>query len=1148
MLFPRPSLRRGASPDGSPLVRAISDLIRFLVLSAFRLAAVAVLLAGLVYLRLMHGPIHLAYVGDMLTGMFNEQSVRVEVQLGDLVLTLGDPGEPSGLQFVDVRVTNADGALLFAVPKLTASFDAADLAAGRPWPTRIAVIRPEARIMRAADGRFRFGLGAQPARTPEPDGGGAAGPDDALQFAAVQRVIDGFVGDIDPAPEVSRLTRIEIIDADLTYVNEAAGRAWRTSRADLLVFRAANGARARLDIGLADGDEAGAGLIVTAERRRGTGATRLSGQFERLRPEHLAEQLEQMEWLRLFDAPLSGNLAGTIHGDGRIEGLAGTLIVGAGRVLALGDEGQPIERARLGFEYEPGLRRMRVTEFDLASRALDTRLSGFVDLTEDVEGGLTGLAGQFEIARMHVELPDAFPDPLEFDGGQIVARMDFAPMQIEVGQAHLRRGDLVLDVEGVARLEDGAWRTDLRAGGRGLTVGDLLRHWPLVAATGARKWVAKNISRASIDAVVAQMRFAGGEPRLALDFTYSGLDSTYLKDMSPIRNASGRGALTLDSFNLIMDRGEVEPVAGAPVRLDGSEVRMPALKARPAPAEVTLRASGRTGSILALINEEPLHLTAKLGLDPGQIEGNSEVTAELRFPLVDNLDLNDIAIDTVAVLNDLRMPFRLPNGQVLDVAGRSIDLEATTLAMHFAGDVTVDGQPMAIDWTEAYGSGKNHRKMVFEGAAAPALLARFGIGNRNFRDGSAPMVLRLSQIGTPDYAFELSADVGPAKLVIPQLGWTKPPGQRGRLDATGIYGDGARIDSFRLDTDELRATGAAELGEGGYIRTARIDRAQYIGLADVAARVRRGDDDAFLVVLTGNRVDLALLDQLPGDGDEGSGGSGGGGVPIEMDFSLDEMVVTPRVTARPAAGIYRRSAANQRTAHLEGQVDGRVPFVADFSKTGGEPGTLEVTSAQAGELLAAARLFSGARGGVLKLKAVLAPDDVTDMTGIARISDVTVHGSGTFTSILDEGGVKDAATAAQEGGGLFFDTVRLPFEYGDGTLVLGETTAKGTLLAVKVEGTVDEKKDEVDLIGVISPAYALTGLLDSIPLIGDILSGGKGEGIVAMTFSVSGPMDEPKFSVNPLSLLAPGFLRNIFSGRNRRPDERFLEQLHREVD
>ena len=42
-----------------------------------------------------------------------------------------------------------------------------------------------------------------------------------------------------------------------------------------------------------------------------------------------------------------------------------------------------------------------------------------------------------------------------------------------------------------------------------------------------------------------------------------------------------------------------------------------------------------------------------------------------------------------------------------------------------------------------------------------------------------------------------------------------------------------------------------------------------------------------------------------------------------------------------------------------------------------------------------------------------------------------------------------------------------------------------------------------------------------------------GEGLVGVTFAVRGPLDQPQFLVNPLSILAPGFLREIFEFRSR---------------
>ena len=58
----------------------------------------------------------------------------------------------------------------------------------------------------------------------------------------------------------------------------------------------------------------------------------------------------------------------------------------------------------------------------------------------------------------------------------------------------------------------------------------------------------------------------------------------------------------------------------------------------------------------------------------------------------------------------------------------------------------------------------------------------------------------------------------------------------------------------------------------------------------------------------------------------------------------------------------------------------------------------------------------------------------------------------------------------------------------------------------------------------------VNSILGEIPLLGDILTGGdEGGGIFAVTYSVHGPRDEPDVTVDPLSVLAPGYLRELFS-------------------
>jgi hypothetical protein len=63
------------------------------------------------------------------------------------------------------------------------------------------------------------------------------------------------------------------------------------------------------------------------------------------------------------------------------------------------------------------------------------------------------------------------------------------------------------------------------------------------------------------------------------------------------------------------------------------------------------------------------------------------------------------------------------------------------------------------------------------------------------------------------------------------------------------------------------------------------------------------------------------------------------------------------------------------------------------------------------------------------------------------------------------------------------------------------------------------------------PIYALNNLLSRVPLIGELLGGGKNGGLVGVTFQVKGPTTAPTVTVNPMSAVAPGFLRRMFEYR-----------------
>jgi hypothetical protein len=65
--------------------------------------------------------------------------------------------------------------------------------------------------------------------------------------------------------------------------------------------------------------------------------------------------------------------------------------------------------------------------------------------------------------------------------------------------------------------------------------------------------------------------------------------------------------------------------------------------------------------------------------------------------------------------------------------------------------------------------------------------------------------------------------------------------------------------------------------------------------------------------------------------------------------------------------------------------------------------------------------------------------------------------------------------------------------------------------------------------GTVVPAYLINSIWGRIPMLGDLLTGGeKGGGVFAASYTMTGRWDDPEIAINPLSVLAPGFLRKMF--------------------
>ncbi len=367
-------------------------------------------------------------------------------------------------------------------------------------------------------------------------------------------------------------------------------------------------------------------------------------------------------------------------------------------------------------------------------------------------------------------------------------------------------------------------------------------------------------------------------------------------------------------------------------------------------------------------------------------------------------------------------------------------------------------------------------------------------------------------------AVRLDADLEDLGVSVPDLSLTKAAGGPGKLAlAADKRGERMRISSLALGWPGLILDGRATVTWPGLHPTGlELDRLR-IARSELVASLRldRGR-------LTG-RISGPLLVLDPWLGGEPAGGD----LPeLALDLALDRVEAGGLVLL----GLQGRTEREQgvwRAIELAAGHAGGGAFRVGLQPREGVP-RLEVRSDRAGLLLEAVDPAADfADGGRLLLDGVLGRGaEGTTFEGRLEVRDVVIRQAPILARILtlaSLGGILDVLT----GRGLRLDRVDAGLSLARGVLAVADGRASGSQLGITAAGTIDLVGGTLDLAGTIVPVYTLNRFVGRLPLVGRLLRGEDGVGAFAATWSARGPAAAPAVSVNPLTLVVPGFLRDL---------------------
>jgi uncharacterized protein YhdP len=723
--------------------------------------------------------------------------------------------------------------------------------------------------------------------------------------------------------------------------------------------------------------------------------------------------------------------------------------------------------------------------------------------------------------------------------GRIIPDLD----RVVIDRMRLVSGDVVWQVQGeVGRGgEHPEIALDLVASGIG--AGDLERFWPPAFGRQSRVWVLANVAAGRIETAEVKIRLAAeeGEPpdpeRIQGRFDVTGVELRYHPDLPPL--VDGRAAARFEAgsiaFELAGGRTGGLEIARGDVRITGGS-------AAGGGARLALDAGlgGPLPALLALLDRLPRHLPSELGIDPDQASGEAELDLVLGLPLGGAAGAGEVELEAEARLSAAGLASWPRFGPDIEVADGDLTIAVDQESAKVDGRFAVNGVPLTIAIEEPLAEdSRKVKRYKLQGEIDEAGFRRLGLAGEDGRidrlAGSARFEATISE--TEDQLWlDLDVDLEPLAFALPAVAWSKQAGEAGRLRAAVAIPETGPLEGryVELIGDGLRAEGSFEIARPSLALADLHLTSVELGDSRAAVRLRPQQPAegglGLDLLIDAERLDLDRLlpkadsaDRTAWDDDAAAGG----GMPIRLVLRADEVLADGLRLQRLEADA-QRDASGWRMILAEGDLaaGGRLT-VELVEEDGGQ--RFKLRSDDAGALLRALKLGDSIGGGRLRIDAdIAAQKPRIEASGRVRMDDFTLYDVPLLGRLLTVASFTGIGNLLG-GEGIGMEKLRLPFTLKDRVVEIERGRMSGSQLGLSFNGVIDLEAEQLDLEGTIVPVYTLNRIIAQVPIVGRILTGKDGLGAFAATYQIKGPQQSPQIFVNPLSILAPGLIRDIFN-------------------
>jgi hypothetical protein len=646
----------------------------------------------------------------------------------------------------------------------------------------------------------------------------------------------------------------------------------------------------------------------------------------------------------------------------------------------------------------------------------------------------------------------------------------------------------------------------------------LVKLWPARLAGNGRSWIAANIRAGEIRDGRLNVQPGG---KLVFDFKMHDLLATYRTPMPPLMNANGTGHLTEKGLTLDMTQGRINGLNVVPARVVIEDWSI-----FPNMMLVDMQMTGELPKLLTVLDSKPLGFISRYGVVPETARGFADGHVSLRFPLINALRTEEIEIQASAKTRSAMVP-DIYAGRALNQADLLFAIDSQ--GMTATGKALVGPQPITLRWTEDFtGTKAAPSRYEIKAQSSVATLALLDIDMTGLASGPLDAEVDLDMKGPKMLRGQFRADARNAVFDMPLFGRIKAAGVPATVSGSMMQqGQQLIIDALSVASAPvtLRAEARLPLAQG----RSYFDIGQFnYGRNNFSGAVSFGNGGPVSVQIYGGTLDAKPF--LRRFGATASAPVTPSTIRTEINAKLDTVEMLGNINfkglqaqATVTGDVLTRLFA---TGKLPGGSDARAELASN-----GTARVLTLHTNDAGQMGRALDLFKTGQGGVFDLVADMQGSnrDLT-MSGHGRVHNMRVTDTPVMARLLTLAsltGMRDLAT----GRGILFETMDVPFKMQHGLIEIKGARAIGPGLGLTLEGQLQQSLNAIALRGVIIPSYTLNAAIGKIPLLGSVLTGGKGQGLIGFNYRITGSAAAPKVDVQTSSGLALGPLRRLFQSK-----------------